>query len=144
MHLVKVGELSKDSLVSEGYIDEAVVGQSAHGGQCSRLLATSLRSCRNEESGMLSPIATGGPDATGLVPEGLPLGREVTVTGGDTEQDGIVGEKVSRLSHGVAGLGGSVHLAKDLFAEGLGNPRKLIVSQWAGSGYGGTYWKISA
>ena len=99
-----------------------MVSEGAHGGKTSGLLATALGTSRDEETSVLAPVATGGPDTAGLVPESLPLGREVTVTGGDTEQDGIVGKEVGRLGNGVAGLGRSVHLGQDLFAEGLGDP----------------------
>ena len=145
MNLVEVAELSENGLVAKGNVDETVVSESAHGGESSRLLATTLGAGGNEETGVLPPEAARGPDATSLVPEGLPLGREVTVTGGDTEQNGIVGKEVSGLSNGVAGLGRSVHLAQDFLAEGLCDPREYNVSRWAvGKMNGVTNWKISA
>ena len=123
VNLVQVAELSEDGLVAQRNVDEAVVSESAHRGKGSGLLTTTLGTGRNEKTGVLAPEATSGPNATGLVPEGLPLSGEVTVTGGDTEQNSVEGEEVGRLNNGVAGLGRSVHLAQNFLAEGLGDPK---------------------
>jgi hypothetical protein len=142
---VEVAELAEDSLVAEGNVDEAVMSESAHGSKSSRLLATTLGTGGDEETSVLAPVATGGPDATGLVPESLPLGREVTVTGRDTEQNGIVCKEFRGLNNRVIGLGRSVHLGQDFITEGLGDPRKLSVSKFAfESKISVTNWKISA
>lgn len=122
MDLLEVGKEREGGLVTQRNVDEAVVSESTHGGNDSGLLATTEGTGGNEDTGILAPVAAGGPDGAGLVPEGLPLSREVTVTGGDTEQDGIVLQEVGRLSNGVGRLGRSVHLGKDLLREGLSNP----------------------
>jgi hypothetical protein len=129
VNLVQVAQLGEDGLVAQRNVDEAVVGESAHRGKGSRLLTTTLSTGRHEETGVLAPEATGGPNTTGLVPEGLPLGREVTVTGGDTEQNSVEGEEVGGLNNGVASLGRSVHLAQDFLVEGLGDPRHSNVNK---------------
>lgn len=90
MDLLQVGELREDGLVAERDVDEAVVGEGAHGGNGGRLLATSDGTGGDKETGVLAPVATRGPDATGFVPEGLPLSGEVTVASGNTEEDGVV------------------------------------------------------
>lgn len=127
MDLLEVGKEGKGGLVTQRNVNEAVVSESAHGGNDSGLLATTGGTGGNEDTGILAPVAAGGPDGAGLVPEGLPLSREITVTGRDTEQDGIVLQEVGRLSNGVAGLGRGVHLGQDLLRESLSNPR-LVVS----------------
>ena len=121
MNLTEVGKLTEGSLVSQRDIEEAMVSEGAHGSESSRLLATTLGASRDEKTGILSPEATSGPDATGLVPESLPLGREVTVASGDPEENGIVLEELSGFGDRVGGLGRSMHLLQDLIREGLGN-----------------------
>lgn len=123
VNLVQVAQLGEDGLVAEGNVDEAVVSEGAHRGKSSGLLTTTLGTGGDEETGVLAPEATSGPDATGLVPEGLPLSREVTVTGRDTEQNSVEGEEIGRLNNGVAGLGRSVHLGQNFLVEGLSDPR---------------------
>ena len=119
--LLKVGKLTEGGLVAQGNVDETVVSQSAHGSNGSRLLATTEGTGGDEETGILAPVTTRGPDTASLVPEGFPLGREVTVASGNTEQNGIVLKEGVRLGNGVVGLGGSVHLGQDLIGESLGD-----------------------
>ena len=120
--LVQVGQLTEGGLVAQRNVDQAVVGKSTHGSESSGLLATTQGTGRDEETGVLAPVATSGPDTTGLVPEGPPLSGEVTVAGGDTEEESIVSGELVRSHHGVGGLGGSVHLGQDILGEGLGDP----------------------
>lgn len=123
VNLVEVGQEGECGLVAERNVDETVVGEGAHGGDGSGLLATTGGTGGDEETGVLAPVAAGSPDGAGLVPEGLPLSGEVAVAGGDTEEDGIVLQEVGGLSNGVAGLGRGVHLAQHLLGESLGDPR---------------------
>lgn len=130
MDLLKVGKEGEGGLVTQRDVDEAVVSESAHGGNDGGLLTTTHGTGGNEDTGVLAPVATGGPDGAGLVPEGLPLSREVTVTGGDTEENGIVLQEIGGLNNGVAGLGGGVHLGQNLLRESLADPRwNLSVSK---------------
>lgn len=129
--LLQVGQEREGGLVAQRHVEEAVVGEGAHGGNGSRLLATTEGTGGDEETGVLAPVATGSPDGAGLVPEGLPLGREVAVAGGNTEQDGIVLEEVIGLSNRVAGLGRGMHLGQNFLGEGLGDPG-LRVSDMSG------------
>ena len=126
MDLGQVRELSEGGLVAQRDVEEAVVGESAHGSNGSRLLATTESTSGDEQTGVLAPEATSGPNTAGAVPEGLPLSGEVTVTGRDTEEDGIVLEEVVGGSNGVGGLGGSVHLGEDFLGKGLGDPIELL------------------
>lgn len=64
----------------------------------------------DEETGIFAPVTTRSPDTASLVPEGFPLGREVTIASWDTEQNGIVLKESVGLGNGVVGLRGSVHL----------------------------------
>ena len=124
--LVEVGELTEGVLVTQRNVDEAVVGESAHASNSGGLLATSEGTGRDEQTGVLASVATGGPDGTRGIPEGLPLSGEVSVTSGDTEKDGIVLQEVVGLSNGVAGLGRGVHLGQDVLGKSLANPRYTV------------------
>ena len=121
MDLLEVGEHGEGGLVAQRNVDKAVVNEGAHAGHDGGLLATTGGTGGDEGTSVLSSVATAGPDAAGLVPEGLPLGGEVTITGGDTEEDSIELEQVRGLSNGVAGLGRGVHLGENLLGESLGN-----------------------
>jgi hypothetical protein len=69
--LVEVGDVGEGLGVAEGNVDDAVVSQRGHGSEGSGLLAAAGRSSGDEETGLLAPVAAGGPDAAGSVPEGL-------------------------------------------------------------------------
>ena len=66
-----------------------MMSERAHGRQCRALLSSAWSTGRDEETSILAPVAAGRPDAAGLVPERLPLSWEVTITGWNTEEDGI-------------------------------------------------------
>lgn len=147
MDLREVGQLSEGLGVAQRNVDDAVVGQGAHGVKSSGLLATSKAGSGDEETGVLAGEATGSPDAAGLVPKGLPLGREVTVTGRDAEEEGIVLEQLLGFGNGVVGLGRSVHLAENLVRQGLSDPYPCLSAQKFHGDSGApasTYWKMSA
>jgi len=113
--LVETGELTEAVLVSERDVDHSVVSESGHGGKAGRLLSTTHGGSRDEETGELASVGTGGPLLTSGVPEGLPLSWEVTVSGWDTEQEGIVLlEDLGVDDWDGLGLWRSVHLSKDL------------------------------
>lgn len=124
MDLLEVGKQREGGLVAQRHVEETVVRESAHSSNGGRFLTTTESAGGDEETGVLAPVATGGPDRAGLVPEGLPLSGEVTVTGGDTQQDGVVLQEVIGLNDRVAGLGRGVHLGQDLVGESLGDPTK--------------------
>lgn len=88
----------------------AVVGKSREGRNRSRLLSTTWACTRDEDTCELARETTACPQASRGVPEGLPLGWEVAVTGGDAEEEGVVGSEGSGIDDGVIRLGGSVHL----------------------------------
>lgn len=109
MNLSKVGELLEDGGVAERNVDHAVVSKSRHGGDAGGFLSSTWRSSGDEETSVLAPERAVLPLtillemflnahvngrvsylATSLVPESLELRREVTVTGGDTEEETIV------------------------------------------------------
>lgn len=62
MNLGEVGDIGEGLGVAEGNVDDAVVSQSGHGGDGSGLLTTAGSSSGNEETGLLAPVAAGGPD----------------------------------------------------------------------------------
>jgi hypothetical protein len=119
--LIEVGEVGECVLVAEGNVDEAVVSKGAHGGDAGRLLATTLGAGADEQTGVLAPVGAVGPLLARVVKESLPLRGEVAVTGGDTEEDGVVlleGGGVGQEGD-VGGLAGSAHLGENLLGEGL-------------------------
>ena len=152
--LRQVGEDGEGVLVSEGDVNEAMVGESGHGSEGCRLLAAAHGAGGDEEAGKLAVEATLGPLAASSIPEGLrratwlachrsvlefwvrcherlepnftylPLGGEVPVPGGDTEEESVVlleGGRAIKDGH-IRILRGGVHLAKNLVRERLGDP----------------------
>lgn len=127
---IQVGQDAEGLGVSEGHVDDAVVGEGAHGGESSGLLATSLRGSGDEDTGVLAPETTGAPLLAGLVPESLPLSGEVAVSCWDADEEGVI-----LLEHAwvfedgdICGLRRSVHLGEDLVRKSLGDPRCFTVS----------------
>ena len=123
MDLLKVGQLSEGSLVSQRDVDEAVVDESRHGGDGGGLLATTEGAGADEHTSILAPEGALLPLLAGLVPEGLELGGEVAVTCGDAEEDAVEGLKLGGVVQDgdVGRLGRRVHLLEDLFGECLGD-----------------------
>ena len=60
MDLLKVGQLSEGSLVSQRDVDEAVVDESRHGGDGGGLLATTEGAGADEHTSILAPVGLGG------------------------------------------------------------------------------------
>lgn len=123
MHLGEVGELGEGVLVAKGHVDDAVVGECGQGRQGGGLLAAAQAARADEEAGHLAVVAARLPLAARLVPEGLPLRREVAVPRGDADEEAVVpgqhGRVVEHLD--VGGLGGRVHLGQDLLGQRLGD-----------------------
>jgi len=119
-HFVKGNEVLERGRIAQRHEDDTMMRKGAHGRKCGTLLASSLRGSRDEETGVLAPVATGLPLLAGRVPEGLPLGGEVAVTGGDAEEEGVVFlELLGGDERDGVGLTGSVHLAEDFLRESL-------------------------
>lgn len=118
-----VGKDAEGGLVAERHVDHAVVGQRGHGRKHGALLTTAHGGSGDEDTSVLAPVRTRLPLAAGLVPESLPLRREVAVARRDTEEVGIVLLQGGRVIEGrdAAVLGRSVHLGQDLIGEGLGD-----------------------
>lgn len=105
--------------VSKRNIDHSMVSQGGHGVCTSHLLSTTWGGRRDEETNILPRETTGSPETTGLVDEGLPLAGEVTVTGGDTEEEGVVLWKLVDGDDWVVVLWGGVHLGENFLGESL-------------------------
>lgn len=129
MDLREVGQEREGGLVAQRNVDQAMMGQSAHGSDSGRLLTTAEGASRDEETGVLAPETALGPDAAGLVPPSLPLGGEVTVAGRDAEEEGIVLEQLLWLRNGVGGLGRSVHQGENIVGQGLRDPYPCLSAQ---------------
>jgi hypothetical protein len=114
--------LTESSLVTKRNVDEAVVRQGRHASDSSALLSATQGTGGNEHSSVLAPEASLSPLLASLVPEGLELRWEVSVTGGDTEQDAVKGFELGGvLEDGHIGLGRRIHLVEDILGERLGN-----------------------
>ena len=71
----------------------------------------------------------------------LPLAGEVTVAGGDAEEEGVEGGEGGGVDDGVVGLGRGVEELEDVLGERLGDPARAM----SGDGRSmlvRTYWKI--
>lgn len=128
--LVEAHELGRGLGVAERHVDEAVVGQSAHGGDGRGLLAAAEGAGGDEEAGQLAVVQAVGPLSAGAVPEGLPLRGEVAVAGGNAHQDGVVLLQLlgafGALQEGhVSGLAGGAHGGEGLLGESLGDLVKV-------------------
>ena len=120
MDLGEVGELLEGLCVPEWYVDDAVVGQGTHGSQGGALLSSTKASSRDKQASVLAVERTLLPELAGRVPKGLPLSREVAVTGGNAEQEGVIGlEDVGRDEGDRLVLAWGVHLAEDLLRQSL-------------------------
>ena len=117
--LAQVAEDGEGSGVPERDIDDAVVSEGAHGGNGGGFLTAARGAGADEQASIFAPEATGLPEMAGGVPECLPLGGEVAVTGGDAEEEGVVGLEDVRGDGGVVRLGWGVHLGQDFLGEGL-------------------------
>lgn len=122
MDLLEVRELTKGGLVAQRNVEETVVSKSTHSTEAGRLLATTKSAGRDKQTSILAPVATRTPNATGTVPEGLPLRGEVTVASGNTKENGIELQELLGSHNGVGGFGRSVHLSENVIGEGLGDP----------------------
>ena len=105
-----------------------MVSQGRHGGNDSALLSTTWSSSGDEDTSVLAPIPAVRPLASSRVPESLPLGREVTITGGDAEKERIVLLERCGVGDGdIGGLRGRVHLGENFSRESLGDS-----GRWSG------------
>lgn len=84
--------------------------QSRHCAYASRLLTTTGGARGDEKSSIFAPVCASAPLLSGGIPEGLPLGREVAITSGNTEKEGIVFLEGSGIRNWVAGFGRGMHL----------------------------------
>ena len=81
------------SLISQWYVDEAVVSQGRHSRQSRTFLPTTLSAGADEKTGHFAPVSSSLPDTAGLVPESLPLSWEVAISGWNTEEESVVFQK---------------------------------------------------
>lgn len=143
MDLSEIRQLAESGGIAEWNEYDAVVGQSRESGDHSGLLSTTETGRGDEDTAILAVKLALLPQLAGSIPEGLqegtslfnrrlhlcldrnthlPLSWEVTVTSGDTEEDGIEIAKVVGVKDGMVGLRGRIHLGQNLLREGLRNP----------------------
>lgn len=120
MHLLQVRQLPERRLVPQRHIDHAMMREGAHGRDASRLLPSAQAGGGDEEPRVLAPETALHPLAAGAVEEGLPLGGEVAVAGGNAEEHAIVLLELGGRDFGDGGvLGRGVHLGEDFFRKGF-------------------------
>lgn len=85
------------SLVAKRNIDDAVVGEGAHGSKSSAFLSSPLSPGAHKNSSILAPISTTLPLLPGAVPESSPLGWEVAVTSRNPNEESIILLKDGRI-----------------------------------------------
>ena len=106
--------------VTQWYIDDAMMGKGAHCRNGSALLSSPLRSGGNEQTTIFTPVTTSEPHLASGIPEGFPLGGEVSVTSWNTHKESIVFLELLRSDEGdVCALPRRVHLGEDFLREGL-------------------------
>src|ERR1700753_181850 len=90
MNSIKPSHQRERMLVTEWHEYDTVMGHGTHASQSSAFLAATQRGIADKHTGVLAGISSTGPDLARFIPEGLPLSREVTVTGWDAEKEGII------------------------------------------------------
>jgi hypothetical protein len=155
-------------LVSKRHKDDALVHERAQARNHRALLTTALSARGYENAGIFPMISSRCPLLACLVPEGLPLGGEVTVSGGrrmlgmwifkggardipggDTKEERVEGLELRRVGEGfdVCRFGGCVHFGEDFVGEGLCDSAVKLVWRLPrekhefGLGKGDAYWK---
>ncbi len=71
MNLVHAGQLSEGLGIPQWDVNDSVVAQGRHGSNAGRFLSTTKRPSGYENAGVLAMEATGGPNSTSFIPEGL-------------------------------------------------------------------------
>lgn len=115
-------------LVSERNIDDSVVGEGRDRVESSDFLPTTLSTGRNEDTGIFSREITRSPETTGRVDERFPLGREVSVTSGDTKEKSIVRFQDFGGDDRIGGLRSSIHLLENFIRKSLSDPDAKTIS----------------
>lgn len=97
--------------------------QCAHTRNSSALLSTTQGSGADEQTSIFAPVAALRPLLSAPIPKGLELGGEVSIAGGDAEEDTVKGLELGRVAENgnVGGLCGSVHFGEDFVGEGFGD-----------------------
>lgn len=124
--LRKVGQDREARLVAQRDVDDAVMRQGRQSSNNRALLSTTWSTSRDKDTSILSPVCARSPLTSSRIPECLPLRGEVTITGGDTEEESVVLLEGGGVDDGdVGGFGWCVHLGENFLGEGLGD-------SWAG------------
>lgn len=111
--LGQVGEQGEGGLISKWDVDDTVMSQCAQSIDNSGFLSSSWGRGRDKDAGIFTPVASALPLLAGRIPECLPLRREISVAGGNTEQEAVVRlEGIGGGERDIGVLGGGVHLGK--------------------------------
>ena len=97
-----------------------MMGQGAHESKSGALLSSSQTGGRDEAAGILADQGSRSPELPSGVPEVLPLGGKITVSGWDTEDEGIVFLELVGSDEGNGFvLRRCIHLAENFLGESL-------------------------
>lgn len=124
MNLLQVRNLCERRLVSERDVDNAMVRECGQGGNGGGLLSATRSCSRNKYTGILAPKCTSCPELSCGIPEGLPLGWEITVTSWDTKQECVIVREDVGCNYGYVWLGWGIHLCQDFLRQRLGDSVK--------------------
>ena len=120
LDFIDVCHLCEGFGITQGYIDDAMMGKCTHCRDSGALLSAPLRSGGNEQATVFTPVTTSEPHLASRIPEGFPLGGEVSVTSRNTHKESIVFLELFRSDEGdVCALPRRVHLGEDFLREGL-------------------------
>ena len=89
MDFRQIGLVGKCLRITQGHIDDPVMGQGGHTRDGGGFLPSAQGGCADEKAGHLAIEAPTRPQPASLVPESLPLGGEIAVTGRDTKEEGL-------------------------------------------------------
>lgn len=102
-------------LVSQWDVDDTMVGEDAQGVISRHFLSTSGCTGRHEDPSVFPSESTGCPEATGRVPERLPLSGGISESSGNTEEESVVGGEDIWGDDWVVWFGRSVQQFQDVF-----------------------------
>ena len=117
MDLRYVRDLCECVLVSQGNIYHPMVHERRERVRDSDFLTSTLCARRYEYAAHLARKRALGPQGARRVPEGLPLRREVTKTGGNPKEEGVEVDEVVWKEDWIAWTGRGVHEFEDIGCE---------------------------
>ena len=135
-HFLEIGQDGESFTIAQWHETDTMMGQGAHESKSCALLSSSQTGGRDKAAGILADQSSRSPELPSGVPEVLPLGGEVTVSGWDTEDEGIVFLKRVGSDEGDGFvLRRYVHLAENFLGESLLDSKgRTCLVRWLADG----------